>query len=462
MNNIGQITKLTLSERKTTFREVSCGFNEEEAIKEAGRCLQCKASPCSTGCPAGIDVKEFIHCIREKNYPGAIAKIREANSLPAVCGRVCPQEEQCQLACILNKKGHSIQIGYLERFVADRELTSGQRLTTPDRKPEKNVKIAVIGSGPAGLSCAADLARVGFDVHIFEALHRCGGVLVYGIPEFRLPKSIVAKEVEYIKTLNVKVNLDFVAGKTRTIDDLRREEFKAFFIAVGAGLPQFLNIPGENLNGVYSANEFLTRVNLMKAYDFPHHHTPIKIGKKIAVFGAGNVAFDCTRCALRLGAEEVHIVYRRTRNEMPARIEEVENAEEEGVIFDLLVSPKEILADKNGNVTGVVCVKNELGQPDASGRRSPIPIAGSDFVLDADTVIVAVGTKANPLLISAIKDLALSKNGYIQTNQKSQTSIPDIFAGGDIVTGSATVISAINHGRAAAKSITEYLTTEQT
>lgn len=453
----GQITKISLDERKTTFKEVSQGFNEEETLKEAARCVQCKASPCSKGCPAGINVKEFIRFIREKKYAEAIGEIRKTNSLPAVCGRVCPQEEQCQLACIFNKKGNPIQIGYLERFVADWELKSDQRPKIKDQRPKKSIKVAVIGSGPAGLTCAADLAKYGYDVYLFEALHKTGGVLVYGIPEFRLPKLIVQKEADYIKTLGVTIVTDFVAGKTKTIDDLRNEGFKAFFVAVGAGLPQFLNIPGENLNGVYSANEFLTRVNLMKGYRFPEYDTPVKIGKKVGVFGAGNVAFDCTRCALRLGAQEVHIVYRRTRDEMPARIEEIHNAEEEGIIFDLLVTPKEIISDGNGNVQGVKCIKNQLGEPDSSGRRSPVPIPGSDFILDIDTIIVAVGTNANPLLISTINNLKLNKKGYIEVNQDCQSSIADIFAGGDIVNGSATVISAISQARVAAMGMKKYL-----
>jgi len=459
MNEPGQITKLTLSARKTTFQEVSCGFNEAEALKEAKRCLQCKAAPCAKGCPAGIDVREFIRLAREKDYSGAIAEIKRSNSLPAVCGRVCPQEEQCQLACVFNKKGNPIQIGYLERFVADWELKLDQRPETRDQRPydKKKIKVAVIGAGPAGLTCAADLVKAGYDVHLFEALHKCGGVLVYGIPEFRLPKDIVQKEVDYIKSLGVTVVTDFVAGKTRTIDALRAEGFKAFYVAVGAGLPQFLNVPGENLNGVYSANEFLTRTNLMKAYRFPEYDTPVKIGKKIGVFGAGNVAFDCTRCALRLGAGEVHLVYRRTRNEMPARCEEIHNAEEEGIIFDLLVSPKAILSDGKGNAKGVVCIKNELGAPDASGRRTPVPIKGSEFTLDVDTVVVAIGTTANPLLISTIDGLTFNKKGYIQVNEDFQSSIPDIFAGGDIVSGSATVISAIQQAKTAARAIGKYL-----
>jgi glutamate synthase (NADPH/NADH) small chain len=454
-----EIRKRTLQERQQTFQEVSLGFNEEEALKEASRCLQCKNPPCINGCPAGVDIKEFIRLTAAKDYQGAINKIKETNNLPGVCGRVCPQEEQCQVSCVFNKAGKAIQIGYLERFVADWELenqrvkTNNEQRTTDDGRR----KVAVIGSGPGGLTCAADLAKAGFDVYLFEALHKTGGVLVYGIPEFRLPKSIVEAEVEDIKRLGVKVMTDCVVGRTQTIDELRKQGFKAFFIAVGAGLPVFLNIPGENLNGVYSANEFLTRVNLMKGYRFPEYDTPAKIGKKVGVFGAGNVSFDCARSALRLGAEEVSIIYRRTRAEMPAREEEIENAIEEGIKFELLVSPKEILADSEGGIRGVLCIKNKLGEPDSSGRRRPVPIEGSEFIIDVDTVIVAIGTGVNPLLISTIKGLDVTKKGYIKVNESYQTSIPDIFAGGDIVSGSATVISAMQQAKCAAKAIKEYL-----
>jgi len=457
MKEEGKITKIPLKERKSTFKEVSCGFNEEEALKEACRCLQCKHAPCKDGCPAGIDIKEFIRLIKEKDYRAAINKIKEANNLPGVCGRVCPQEEQCQVSCILDKTGKPIKIGYLERFVADWELAQNHSPKAKDRKKSNGITVAVIGAGPAGLTCAADLAREGFEVHLFEALHKSGGVLVYGIPEFRLPKHIVDEEVEYIKSLGVVVTPNFVVGKTMTLDELRKEGFKAFFIGVGAGLPWFLNIHGEDLNGVYSANEFLTRVNLMKAYRFPEYDTPVKIGKKVGVFGGGNVAFDCARSALRLGAQEAFIIYRRTRKEMPARNEEIENAEEEGIKFELLVSPKEIISDGNGNVAGVRCIRNELGEPDASGRRRPVPIKGSEFTIDLDAVIVAIGTSANPLLLSTIPGLELTPKGYIKVKENCQTSIPDIFAGGDIVSGSATVISAIQQAKLAVKSIKDYL-----
>ena len=469
--NDAKITKISLAERKATFKEVSCGFDEDNALREAKRCLQCKTAPCLKGCPAGIDVKEFIRLIAGKDHAGAIAKIKESNSLPAVCGRVCPQEEQCQLACVLNKKGCPIKIGYLERFAADWELTAGIKYKTENknnpsslipalpagRHHPSSIKIAIIGAGPAGLTCAADLAKAGFDVHLFEALHKPGGVLIYGIPEFRLPKIIIQNESRYIQNLGVNLYTDYVIGRTKTIDDLRKEGFRAFFIGVGAGSPKFLNIPGENANNVYSANEFLTRVNLMKAYKFPQYDTPVKIGKKVAIFGAGNVAFDCARCSLRLGVEDVRIIYRRTRTEMPARAEEIENAEQEGISFDLLTSPREILADENKNVTGVRCIRNELGEPDSSGRRSPVPVAGSEFIRELDTVVIAIGTNANPLLISTIPGLKLNKKGYIEINENLQSSIPDIFSGGDIVNGSATVISAIQQARAAAGAIKKYL-----
>lgn len=456
MDDCGAISKINLQERIATFKEVSRGLSDGEAMKEAKRCLQCRNAPCSKGCPAGIDIREFIHLIREKDYAAAISKIKESNSLPAVCGRVCPQEEQCQLACVLKKQDMPILIGYLERFVSDWQIRNLPVLVKKE-PPAGAVNIAVIGAGPAGLTCAADLAKAGFAVSLFEALHKPGGVLVYGIPEFRLPKHIVDREVDYLQSLGVKFYYNFVIGRTKTIDDLRAENFKAFYIAAGAGLPQFLNIPGENLNGVYSANEFLTRVNLMKGYKFPDYDTPVEIGKRVGVFGAGNVAFDCARCALRLGAREVSIIYRRTLAEMPARREEIENAREEGVKLCLLTSPKEIFTDESGSVKGVVCLKNELGEPDESGRRSPMPVEGSDFVVDLDTAIVAVGTSANPLLISAIPGLKLNKRGYVDVNENYQTSILDIFAGGDIVSGSATVISAICQARAAAQAISKFL-----
>ncbi len=459
----GNITKLAIDQRKTSFKEVSQGFDEAECLKEARRCLQCKTAPCIQGCPAGIDVKKFIALIREKDYAGAIRTIKESNSLPGVCGRVCPQEEQCQLACVLNRKGDPIQIGYLERFVADWELKNAAAAdrSAPAADKTGKIKVAVIGSGPAGLTCAADLVKAGYEVHLFEALHKAGGVLMYGIPEFRLPKNIVGQEVEYIRSLGVVVHTDAVMGRTHTVDELREKGFKAFFVGVGAGLPVFLDIPGENFNGVYSANEFLTRVNLMKSYRFPEYDTPVSIGEKVAVIGAGNVSFDCARCALRLGAKEAAIVYRRSEKEMPARNEEIENAREEDIAFHLLTAPLEILSDGKGNVAGLKCIKNELGEPDASGRRRPVPIKGSEFTMDVDTVIVAVGTRANPLLTSTMNGLETSSRGYIKVNECCQSSVADIFAGGDIVSGSATVISAICQARKAAQCMVDFLNGEK-
>ncbi|HRY28491.1 MAG TPA: NADPH-dependent glutamate synthase [Elusimicrobiota bacterium] len=451
----GRIHKISMDERKTSFTEVSRGFPPEEAVKEAARCLQCKNAPCSKGCPAGIDVREFVRFIREQNFQSSIDKIRESNSLPGVCGRVCPQEEQCQKACVFNAKKIPIQIGYLERFVADWELAHGKR--QPARSAAPKEKVAVIGAGPAGLTCAADLVREGFDVHLFEALHVAGGVLMYGIPEFRLPKDIVKKEADYIGSMGVKIETDAVVGRTYTIDELRRDGYKAFFIGVGAGLPILLNIPGENANGVYSANEFLTRVNLMKGYRFPEYDTPVRVGKRVGVLGGGNVALDCARSALRLGAESVTLLYRRTRDEMPARQEEIENTEEEGIHLQFLVTPREILSDDKGNVRGLRLLKNVLGEPDASGRRSPVPQPGTDFELPLDTVIVAVGTAVNPLLLSTMEGLERTKKGYIKVGEDMRTSLPDVFAGGDIVSGSATVILAIQQARTAARAITHYL-----
>lgn len=461
MKQAGKITKISLEERQTTFKEVSNGFSEDEMLKEADRCLQCPTGPCQKGCPAGIDICLFIKYLRNKEYDKALMVIRQSNSLPAVCGRVCPQEEQCQLECVLNKSGNPIQIGYLERWVSDWALANG--VFASDKPVCDNidrVKVAVIGSGPAGLTCAADLAKECFDVTLFEGLHKTGGVLTYGIPEFRLPKIIVEKEAEYIKSLGVNIKTDVVIGRTKTIDELKEEGFKAFYIAAGAGLPRFMNIPGENLNGVYSANEFLTRINLMKAYRFPEYDTPIEVSRDVIVLGAGNVAFDCVRSAMRLkGVEKVTIAYRRTREEMPAREEEIENAEEEAVNMELLVSPKELIADENGRVREVHFVRNKLGEPDDSGRRRPVEIKGSDFILKADTVIVAIGTTANPLIISAFPGLEMSKRGYINTNEEFHTNIPGVFAGGDIVSGSATVIKAIRQGKEAATAIQQYLST---
>jgi len=431
--------------------------DEETAVAEAQRCLQCKNEPCRQGCPVEVFIPDFIKLVAERDFDGAIKKIKEKNALPAVCGRVCPQENQCEKYCTLAKKFEAVGIGRLERFCADRELRKG--VTVPEVAPPTGKKVVVVGSGPSGLTCASDLAKLGHEVTIFEALHVAGGVLMYGIPQFRLPKEVVQAEVENLKKLGVKIEVNSVVGKFSTVDELMEEEgFDAVYIGTGAGLPYFMGIPGENACGVYSANEFLTRTNLMKAYLFPKYDTPIKVGKKVAVLGGGNVAMDGARTALRLGAEESHIVYRRSHEELPARKEEAEHAEEEGVIFDLLTSPVEILSNEEGWVTGMKCIKYELGEPDASGRRSPIPIEGSEFIMDIDTVVVAIGQGPNPLVPRTTKGLELNKHGNIVANlETGATSKTGVYAGGDVVTGAATVILAMGAGRTAAKSIHEYL-----
>jgi len=446
-------------DRIKNFDEVPYGYTEEEAVKEASRCLQCKTAPCVKGCPAEIDIPGFIKAIKEKRFKDAVCIIKNTNSLPAVCGRVCPQEDQCEKQCVLLKTGNPIDIGTLERFVADWE-----RKNMPEGKEEqekvpgkKLEKVAVIGSGPAGLTCAADLSKMGYQVTIFEGLHKTGGVLVYGIPEFRLPKKIVQWEVEQIKKLGVDVKVNYIIGRIKTIESLRKDGFKAFFIATGAGLPYFMGIEGENLNGVYSANEFLTRVNLMKAYKFPEYDTPVNVGKRVAVIGAGNVAMDSARCALRLGAEKVFIVYRRTEREMPARIDEIHHAQEEGIEFHLLTTPIKVEGDEKGDVKKMICLKNKLGEPDDSGRRRPVPIEGSEFDMEVDTIVVAVGNGPNPLLLKTIHDLKLGRKGNIEADEHGRTNCEDIFAGGDIVTGSATVIAAMGAGKEAARSIDSYL-----
>jgi len=445
-------------ERIKNFNEVAFGLTETEAIKEATRCISCKKALCIGGCPVGIDIPEFIKLIKEQKFEASIKKIKEKNSLPAICGRVCPQESQCEEACILAKKGKGIKIGHLERFVADWELENSKKFTAATSQPKKlNKKVAIIGSGPAGLTCAADLAKMGYKVTIFESLHKPGGVLVYGIPEFRLPKKIVNTEVNYIKSLGVNLEPNMVIGKVVTIDDLKEEGYKAIFVGTGAGLPYFLGIKGENLVGVYSANEFLTRTNLMKAYLFPEYDTPVKIGDKVAVIGGGNVAMDSARCAKRLGAKEVICVYRRSEKEMPARIEEIENAKEEGIEFKFLTSPLQIMGDEKGWVEEMECIKNKLGEPDKSGRRRPVAIEGSQFKLKIDTVICAIGQGPNPLLLSTTPGLSLSKRGYIETGQDTATTIDSVFAGGDITGGSATVIKAMGAGKIAAASIDEYI-----
>ena len=441
--------------RNKNFAEVATGYSEEQVLDEAARCLACKNKPCVKGCPVGIDITAFIAKINEKDYEGAYQKITEQSSLPAVCGRVCPQESQCEKFCVRGVKGESVAIGRLERFVADRH---NENATEAPEKPIHNGhRAAIIGSGPSGLTCAGELAKRGYEVTVFEALHLAGGVLVYGIPEFRLPKKIVGKEIETLKQLGVKVETDMVIGKILSVDELFDQGFEAVFIGSGAGLPSFMNIPGENLKGVYSANEFLTRVNLMKAY-LPQSDTPIQQAKRVAVVGGGNVAMDAARCAKRLGAEEVYIVYRRSLDELPARKEEVEHAGEEGIIFKLLNNPTEILGDQNGFVSGIRCVEMELGEPDASGRRRPVVKKGSEFELDVDCVIMSIGTSPNPLIKSTTEGLETQKwGGIIADEVTGQTSREGVFAGGDAVTGAATVILAMGAGKAAANAMDEYI-----
>ncbi len=444
-------------ERGSNFNEVALGYTEEQAIEEANRCLQCKKRNCVEGCPVQVAIPEFVSLLREGNFEGSIGKIKETNALPAVCGRVCPQEEQCEVKCILNKKGQPIAIGRLERYVADRERESGS-VAVPKCKPKTGKKVAVVGSGPAGLTVAGDLAKEGHAVTIFEGLHKPGGVLVYGIPEFRLPKAIVQAEIDVLKQMGVEIKCDAVIGALYTIDELLNEEgFDAVFIGSGAGLPTFMGIPGENLNGVFSANEFLTRANLMKAYQFPKADTPTREGHNVVVVGGGNVAMDSARTALRLGAHNVYLVYRRSMEELPARIEEVHHAEEEGIDFRLLTNPTKIVGNDEGWVTHIECLRMELGEPDDSGRRRPVPVQGSEFLIECDTVIMAIGTGANPLIPSTTPGLDLNKWGYIVADDDGKTSKDAVWAGGDIVTGAATVILAMGAGRVAATEITEYL-----
>ena len=442
--------------RATNFEEVCLGYNSEEAVEEANRCLHCRTAKCVQGCPVNINIPDFIGEVKEGNFAEAYKIISQSSALPAICGRVCPQETQCEGKCIRGIKGEAVSIGKLERFVADWARENGIK---PEAPAEKNGhKIAVIGSGPSGLTCAGDLAKMGYDVTIFEALHKAGGVLVYGIPEFRLPKDkVVAKEVENVETLGVKIETNVVIGKSITIDELLTEEgYEAVFIGSGAGLPMFMGIPGEQAKGVFSANEYLTRNNLMKAFR-EDYDTPIAHGKKVAVVGGGNVAMDAARTALRLGAE-VHIVYRRSEAELPARVEEVHHAKEEGIIFDLLTNPKEILVDENGFVKGMTCIRMELGEPDASGRRRPVEIPGSEFDLELDTVIMSLGTSPNPLISSTTYGLDTNKRKCIIAEEETgATSKEGVYAGGDAVTGAATVILAMGAGKAAAKGIDEYI-----
>ena len=448
-------------ERCHNMREVALGYTEEMAKTEASRCLGCKGAPCVDGCPVKIRIPEFLAKAAEGDFDGAIGVIRESSLLPGICGRVCPQEKQCQANCTLGKAlkdvGKAVAIGRVERFCADRQRESG-KTPLPQIKPSTGKRVAVIGSGPAGITVAADLRREGHDVTIFEAFHKPGGVLVYGIPEFRLPKAIVQSEIDSLKAMGVKIETNFVVGRTSRISDLMEKEgFDAVFIGTGAGLPKFMGIPGENLVGVYSANEYLTRANLMKAYDTEHAHTPAIVSREVAVLGGGNVAMDAARMALRLGAEEVHLIYRRTEKEMPARVEEVHHAKEEGVIFHTLENAVEMLGDDHGCVRAIRCLRYELGEPDASGRRSPVPIPGSEFDFDVDTVIVAIGNGSNPLISRTTEGLVVTKRGNIVVDENNKSSLPGIYAGGDIVLGAATVILAMGEGRRAAKAINEYL-----
>jgi glutamate synthase (NADPH/NADH) small chain len=442
--------------RRRNFNEVALGYTEEQAIAEANRCLQCPKPQCVQGCPVEIDITAFIKLIREGKFDEAVKKVKEKNSLPAICGRVCPQEEQCQKFCVLGKVGDPVSIGRLERFVADWERE--RSIAIPEKALSTGKKVAIIGAGPAGLTAASDLAKLGHEIVIFEALHLPGGVLVYGIPEFRLPKSIVQAEVDYIKKLGVELRPGYLVGRIYTIPELlKKEGFAAVFIGTGAGLPQFMNVPGENLGGVYSANEFLIRVNLMKAYAFPEYDTPIRIGRHVVVIGGGNVAMDSARSALRLGAEEVCIVYRRSREELPARREEIENAEEEGIICKFLAAPVRFVGDDKGWVKQMECICMELGAPDESGRRRPVPVKGSEFVMDVDTVIVAIGRTPNPIIQRTTEGLEVTKWGTIVADENGKTNIEGVYAGGDIVTGEATVISAMGAGKKAARAIHEYL-----
>ena len=445
--------------RNKNFKEVTLGYDEKTAVDEAQRCLNCPRPMCVTGCPVNVFIPQFIHAVSEGKFAEAITILKKKNALPAVCGRVCPQEKQCESKCVLGIKGEPVAIGRLERFVADYARDHQLDKVDPSEKqPAKGKKVAIVGSGPSGLTAAGDLAKLGDDVTVFEALQAAGGVLMYGIPQFRLPKEIVQHEIQGLKELGVKIITDAVIGRTFTLDELMKEEgFSAIYVGTGAGLPHFMNIEGENLNGVYSANEFLTRVNLMKAYRFPDYATPVYVGKKVAVVGGGNVAMDAARTSKRLGAEHVYIVYRRGEDELPARKEEVEHAKQEGIEFLLLNNPMKINGNDQGWVTGMECVKMELGEPDASGRRRPVELKGSNFVLDVDMVVMAIGQGPNPLIRQTTPDLAVNKRGNIVADEIGATSIPGVFAGGDIVTGAATVISAMGAGKKAAAAIDAYL-----
>ena len=443
--------------RAKNFMEVPLGFSTKVAQLEAQRCLNCKIPKCMEGCPVCVKIPEFLKLIVEGDFAAAARKIKETNALPAVCGRVCPQESQCEAKCILGKKKEPVAIGRLERFVADYERENNL-IKIPKKLPSNGKKIAVVGSGPSGLTVAGDLIKLGYEVTIFEALHKPGGVLIYGIPEFRLPKVIVEAEVDYLVKQGIKVELNKVIGASKSVEDLiKTDGFDAIYLGVGAGLPTFMKIEGENLSNVYSANEYLTRINLMKAYLYPQHYTPIALGRNVTVVGGGNVAMDSARCALRTGAESVTIVYRRAREQMPARDEEIHHAEEEGIIFKLLNNPVKLIGDENGTIKDMKCIKMKLGEPDDSGRRRPVPIEGSEFTLKTDLVIIGIGAGANPLLTSTLPNLELNKWGYVVADENGKTSMKGVFAGGDIVTGAATVISAMGAGKRAARSIDTYL-----
>ena len=451
-----EMPKQAVEKRIHNFDEVALGFNEELALEEAARCLNCPKPQCKKGCPVEVPIPEFIQLVKEHKFGDAAKKIKDKNALPAVCGRVCPQEEQCQKFCVLGVRGDPVGIGRLERYASDWE-----RLNTKleaQKIEQTSGKVAVVGSGPAGLTVAADLAKLGHKVTIFESLHTAGGVLMYGIPQFRLPKEIVQAEVEYVKSLGVELRLDSTVGLLATIQELMNGGYDAVFIGSGAGLPNFLRVPGENLKGIYSANEFLIRTNLMKAYKFPEYDTPIRVGKRVGVIGAGNVAMDSARCALRLGAERVYIIYRRSRDEMPARAEEAENAEEEGIEFMLLTNPIRFIGNDRGFLEKVECVKQRLSEPDQSGRRRPEPIEGSNFTLDIDTAVIAIGQSPNPIIQQTTEGLQTTRHGTIVVNEETmQTALPGVYAGGDVVSGAATVISAMGAGKKAAKAIHEYI-----
>jgi glutamate synthase (NADPH/NADH) small chain len=456
-----EMPKQIVEKRIHNFDEVALGFDEELALQEAERCLNCPKPQCKKGCPVEVPIPEFIQLVKDHKYGDAAEKIKEKNALPAVCGRVCPQEEQCQKFCVLGVRGDPVSIGRLERYASDWERLN-MKLETP-KTAQTRGKVAIVGSGPAGLTVAADLAKLGHRVTIFESLHTAGGVLMYGIPQFRLPKEIVQAEVEYVKSLGVELRIDSTVGLLVTIQELMNGGYDAVFIGSGAGLPNFLKIPGENLKGIYSANEFLIRTNLMKAYKFPEYDTPIRIGKKVGVIGAGNVAMDSARCALRLGAERVYIIYRRSRDEMPARAEEAENAEEEGIEFMLLTNPVRFIGNDRGFLEKVECIKQRLSEPDMSGRRRPEPIEGSNFTIEIDTAVIAIGQSPNPIIQQTTQGLETTRHGTIVVNEETmQTALPGVYAGGDVVSGAATVISAMGAGKIAAKAINEFITAKMT